>query len=385
MAKAITLAGSLAQRPRRGGHTWVFLQYLLGFKALGKEVTFVDRLEPEMCTDEAGRQCPLEESVNLRYMEEVMRRFELDGRWSLLYDGGSRHLGLSREELLDRVGRSAFILNVNGFLADEEVLARAPLRVFLDIDPGFGQMWNELGLSNIFEGHDAYVTIGENLGAADCAVPDCGLEWITTPQPVVLDRWPAAPASGDSFTSIGSWRGPFAPIEYQGKTYGLRVHETRKFAALPRLVDEPFEMALDIDAADATDVALLRENGWQLVDPVRVAGDPWIYQDYIRRSLAEFMVAKSMYVEARSGWFSDRSICYLATGRPVLAQDTGFERSYPTGDGLLSFRTLEDASAGAADITARYPEHVRAARAVAERYFDSRKVLSRLLESLGVA
>jgi hypothetical protein len=261
-----------------------------------------------------------------------------------------------------------------------------PRRVFLDIDPGFGQMWQDLGLADVFRGHDDYVTIGENIGQADCVVPTCGLEWITTPQPVVLDYWrPQAATSGDWFTSIASWRGAYGPLEYQSKTYGLRVHEFRKFAPLPRLSGRPFQLALDIHPHEVKDLALLADNGWSLVDPEVVAGDPWAYQEYVQGSKAEFMVAKNMYVQANSGWFSDRSICYLASGRPVLAQDTGLEGLYPTDEGLLTFSTMEEALFGVEQISNDYARQAHAARAIAEEYFESDKVLSRLLSKLDVA
>jgi hypothetical protein len=381
----VVLAGSLAQKPRQGGHTWVLLQYLLGFRRLGWDVLFLDRLEPEMCVDAAGQPCPFEHSLNLRYFLEVMEGFGLSGACALIYDRGKRFVGLSRQQVLERTRTSVFLLNVMGFLTDEEILSRAPRRVFLDIDPGFGQMWRALGLADLFRGHDDHVTIGENIGQPGCAVPTCGLEWITTPQPVVLDRWrPSDGADSKSFTSVASWRGSYAPVEYRGRTYGLRVHEFRKFAQLPRLSGRPFELALDIHPAEVNDLALLADNGWSLVDPTVVAGDPWAYQTYIQGSMAEFMVAKNMYVQANSGWFSDRSICYLASGKPVLAQDTGFKQLYPTGDGLLAFTTVEEALYGIEEISGNHTRHAGAARDLAGDYFDSDKVLGRLLAKLGV-
>ncbi len=260
--------------------------------------------------------------------------------------------------------------------------------MFLDIDPGFGQMWRELGLADIFAGHDRFVTVGANVGRPGCEVPTCGLEWITTAPPVVLDQWPAAPPDagrGGAFTSVASWRGPFGPIEYGGRTYGLRAHEFRKFFDVPARTRLPFEVALDIDAADAKDVAALDTNGWRRADPAAAAGDVDRYRRYIAASRAEFMVAKNLYVRTRGGWFSDRSACYLASGRPVLAQDTGLADHYPLGAGLLTFSSPAEAADAAREIDADYDRHCRAARAVAEEHFDSDKVLGRLLKTWGVA
>ena len=382
----ILVGGSVAQRPGNGGHTWVFLQYLLGFRRLGYDVALVDRLESDMCVDETGRPCAPEDSENIRYLAAVMERVGLGDCWAVLCDGGARSLGMSRTALDRAADGAQMILNVNGFVDDPGVLERVGLRAYLDIDPGFGQMWRALDLHDMFAGHDAYVTIGERIGADDCTVPTCGLDWITTPQPVLLDEWveQPAPASDSRFTSVASWRGPFAPIEYEGVTYGLRVHEFRRFATLPGRSAEEFEVALDIHEAETADLELLDANGWRLADPAIVAGDPWAYRDYVRSSKAELMVAKGMYVKSRSGWVSDRSICYLASGRPVVAQETGFSELYPTGSGLLSFDDLESAAAAVEEVAADYPRHAAAARALAAEHFDSDRVLRRLLDALQV-
>jgi hypothetical protein len=368
----VAVAGSLAQQPCRGGHSWVFLQYLLGFRKLGFEVLFLDRMTSDMSGGTTGTE----------YLASVMKRFGLANDYCLLGAGGTAIAGMPRREALSRISESMLLINMTGYLDDAELLAAARRRVYLDIDPGFAQMWRELGLHDAFAGHDAFVTIGENIGGPDCPIPTCGLEWITTRPPVVLELWPAEAERSRSFTSIGAWRGPFAPVEYGGLTYGLRVHEFRQFAALPSITHEDFELALDIDEAETADLDLLSRYGWQLVQPQAVAGDPIAYRDYLARSRAEFMVAKNMYVETQGGWFSDRSACYLASGKPVLAQDTGITSFYPTGDGLLTFSTLDEAVTGVEAISGDYPRHALAARALAEEYFDSDKVLTALLDKL---
>jgi hypothetical protein len=389
MPNSIVLAGSLAQRPGHGGHTWVFLQYLLGFKRLGWEVLFLDDIQPEMCVDEQGESCACEQSWNLRYFVEVMQRFGLGDAYSLSSSGktanrGEQTIGLPRFKVLDRVQSSAALINVMGYLADPEILAAAPQRVFLDIDPGFGQMWQALGLADIFAGHDIFVTIGENVGLPDCGVPTCDLPWITTPQPVVLERWPVTPDQNGRYSSVATWRGRFGPIDYQGTRYGLRVHEFRKFLPLPRRTGRPFHVAMSIDRVETSDLAALLENGWVLDDPRKVACDPWAYQKYVQQSRAEFMVAKNMYVGTRGGWSSDRSLCYLASGKPVIAQDTGLQRLYSGHEGLLLFSTLDEAVAAVEAVEADYARHAQAARGVAEEHFDSDRVLRRLLAKLGI-
>jgi len=364
---AVTVSGAIAQKPAVSGHAWMLLQYLLGLRKLGFDVLFVDQL-----TNASPKE--------IAWLESVMSQTGLDQSWSLLFEGGS--IGLPRGRVIERVRSSLFLLNVMGFLKDEEILTAAHRRVFLDIDPGFGQMWHELGLADVFAGHDHFVTIGENIGKPRCRIPTCGLNWLTTRQPVVLDEWPLQGPSGTSFTSVGRWRSDYAPVVYEGQTFGLRVHEFRKFMTLPRLVNETFELALDIDSGETPDLALLKLNGWRLVPPEEVAGDLGVYRSYLQASMAEFLVAKNMYVDTRSGWFSDRSACYLASGRPVVAQDTGLAELYPIGEGLVAYQTLDEAVAAVNDIGRDYRRHARRAREIADEFFNSDKVLTRLVEAV---
>jgi len=285
------------------------------------------------------------------------------------------------EELVQDRQSTSLLLNIMGFVP-APVLGDSSA-VFIDIDPGYPQMWHELGLADMFDGHDKFVTVGENIGRADCQVPACGREWVTTSPPIVLDEWRVVPG-GSKFSSVCSWRNPYGTVTWNGETYGSRVHEFRQFFELPRLVDAEFELALDIDAAEVDDLRALEANGWRLVDPKAVAGTPNAYRSYIQSSRAEFSVAQNMYVATRSGWLSDRSLCYLASGKPVLAQDTGFSDNYPVGEGLIAFSTLEEAAAGIEEIERNYDRHSRAARDLAEEYFDSAKVLRRLLDRLGI-
>jgi hypothetical protein len=338
-----------------------------------------------MCFDHRGRPCKSELSINLKYGLKWAARFGLDDRYAVLMDGGRKCAGIAREDLLAYVQKSDIYFNVNGFISFDEILDRAAFRVFLDIDPGFFQVWKAAGWHDGFMGHDAFITLGQNIGSAECSIPSCDLEWIGTGPPVALDHWSDNSDGGQRFTSVVTWRGPWSAIEFEGTTYGLRAHEFRKFSAMPRLVNESFELALDVGEEDQHDVEALTRRGWTIADPRKVAGDPERYRDYLRKSKAEVGVAKHMYVESRSGWFSDRSACYLASGKPVLAQNTAFDNVYPTGQGLLTFSTLEEAVAGVEEINAHYRCHASAARDLASTYFDSRKVLNNLLGRLGVA
>jgi hypothetical protein len=371
----IAIAGSVAQKAHNAGHTWQFLQYLLGFKRLGYEVLLLDSLV------HAGNDVGAEQE-RVAYVAGVMQEHGLACSWTIALPG-ARHAGIPRARALRFVRDADLLLNVMGFCGDEELLGIARRRVFLDTDPGFPQMWCDLGLADVFAGHDAHVTIGERIGRPDCEIPTCGLDWITTPQPVVLDAWPrASDPPRRPFTSVGSWRGAYGPVDYAGKRYGLRVHEFRRFARLPELTGRAFELALAIHVAETPDLALLRDSGWSLVDPADVATTPAGYRAFIAESTAELMIAKGMYVQARSGWFSERSICYLASGRPVVAQDTGLRDLYPLGSGLLAFDTLDEAAACVESISYHYARHADDARALAQEHFDSDRVLGRLLEQV---
>jgi hypothetical protein len=381
MRETIVVAGSLAQRPGRGGHAWVFLQYLLGLQRLGFDVVFVDRLEPEMCVDVRGEVCSFEASIGLAYLADVMAEFGLADCWSLLHDGGRQAAGLDRDTLRSRVRSATLVLDIMGYLEDDDLLDQADLTVFLDIDPGFGQMWRELGLHDLFTRHDRYVTIGENIGRPGCRIPTNGIDWVTTRQPVVLEHWPVSPApAAGAFTSVGAWRGAFAPVDFEGETYGLRVHEFRRFLDLPKDAGGDFEIALDIHDADAADLRAIEDGGWRVRDPREVASTPSDYRRYVQQSRGELLVAKNMYVRSRSGWFSDRSICYLASGRPVIAQDTGLAGLFSLGNGLVTFSSYEEATDAVARVQGDYAAHARAARMVAEDVFDSDTVLRSLLD-----
>jgi hypothetical protein len=377
----VVIAAALAQWPHAGGHTWFVLQYLLGFRKLGWDVILVDRLDADMCRSRSGAPAAPEDSANLVYLADAMERFGMADRWSVLLPGGDA-AGLPRAEVERRLASSDLLLNVMGYLDDADLLAAPPLRVFLDVDPGFGQMWRELHLADLFAGHDRFVTVGLNVGSAGCGVPDCGLPWIPTLPPVDLDHWPVA-EGGEAFTSVASWRGPYDAVDYEGHTYGLRAHEFRRFIALPERTPAEVRIAMSIDPADGLDIQRLAASGWDLLDPAVVAADPPAYNRFIQASGAEFTVAKGMYVDTHSGWFSDRSACYLASGKPVVAQETGFSSHLPTGEGLLPFATLEEA-VGAVEAACTDPgRHRRVAREIAEEHLDSTRVLGRLVDRLG--
>jgi hypothetical protein len=229
------------------------------------------------------------------------------------------------------------------------------------------------------------VTVGLGIGSDACDVPLCGRNWITTLQPIVLSQWPRGrPINNGALTTVGNWRG-YGSIEHGGKFFGQKAHSFREFRALPRMVDERFVVALAIHADEGSDIQALAENGWELAPACDVAGTPSRYRDFITGSKAEIGIAKSGYALSRCGWFSDRSVCYLAAGRPVIAQDTGFRKFIPTGRGLFAFTTIDDAARCIQTMNEDYALHSAAARNLAETHFRSDLVLTRILNCVGVA
>jgi hypothetical protein len=378
----VVVAGAIANKHLNGGEAWVRLSWILGLARLGCRVFFVEQIDPAACIGEDGKPAEFEHSANRAYFDDVMRQFDLAGSAALVLGDGEATSGVLFEDLVDIAAEADLLVNISGHLHAPELMRRIEHKAYVDLDPGFTQFWHAQGNPGArLDGHDVYFTVGENIGTPACPIPTVGIDWRPLPPPVVLDEWPAAGGSGGSFTTVGAWRGAFGPVVDDGRTYGLKVHEFRKVIELPRRVPETtFEIALDIHPGDAKDRDALLENGWRLTDPRKETPGPAEFRSYVQRSGAEFSVAQGIYAETNSGWFSDRTVRYLASGRPALVQDTGFSRNYPTGEGLLPFRTLEEAAAGAALIASDRAMHSRAARALAEEHFDSDKVLARFLE-----
>ena len=367
----IVVAGMLAGVPRQGGATWAVLQYVLGLRRLGHEVVVLEEVDAEDFAAAAGRFAAL------------VAEFDLGPHAALLERGSGAVAGMPRADLLRAAAGADVLLNLSGTLTDECVLSAVGMRVFVDLDPAFTQLWHAAeGVDMGFGCHDRFVTIGREIGRPGCGVPTCGRTWITTPQPIVLDRWPRAGAVvHDGLTTVGHWRA-YGSIHHDGVHYGQTAHALRPLIDLPARARAPFLLALGIHPDERDDLTALERNGWRLVDPGAVAGTPADYRAFVQGSWAEFGLAKLGYVASRCGWFSDRSLCYLASGRPVIAQDTGFSSWLPTGEGLFAFSTADDVAAAVAELHTAYPRHRRGARELAEAVFDSDRVLPELLACL---
>jgi hypothetical protein len=372
-----------------GGQSWLYLNWLRGLHRLGHEVWYVEDdtvwpYDPERnsITDDC--------SYAVRHIAGCMKRVGMPDTWAFrpAYRPGECH-GITGAELDELYRTCDALLNVVGAtdLREEHLAAR--FRAYVECDPVIA----ELQLANGDEhtkaalaNHHAIVTYGENFGSPDCGVPLNGQGYGKTRQPVDLDLWPMVyEPEARFFTTIGNYRQAGNDVEYNGEIYHWsKHHEWEKFLDLPRHTDQPFELAMFPE--DPADRQRLEAQGWQLVPPFRMSLDIFgDYPAYFRRSRAEFTVAKDMNVRLRSGWFSERDACYLACGKPVVAQDTGFGNILPTGEGLFSFTTIDEALAAIDRINGDYRRHCLAARAIAEEYFEAGKVAARLLTDVGIA
>ncbi len=383
----VIVSGALANKPFNGGNACSRLGWLLGFQKLGFEICFLEQIARDSCVDASGAPCPFRDSVNLSYFKAVMAQFGVSQSSALLYRHGEEIHGLDLDRLVAMAERASLLLNMSGHLCVPEIISRLACKVYLDDDPGFTQFWDAAHNpgARLWD-HDFYFTVGENIGKPDCPIPRGRIPWRHTRPPVMLDHWPAVYHDAlERFTTVASWRGAYGPIQHAGKTYGLKVHEFRKFIDVPqRNPLHAFEVALQIHPADQRDREALLAHGWRICDPVQVADSPYAFRKFIQGSSAEFSVSQGIYVETGSGWFSDRTVRYLASGKPALIQDTGWSRSHPAGDGLLFFRNKDDVDRGVKRLARDYQLHCQAARRLAEQYFDSDKVISDMASEIGL-
>jgi hypothetical protein len=378
------VAGAIAHHPLGGaGNTWAFLQYVLGFRALGFDTYYVEHLDPKHCIDSDWNPVPLARSANRQYFCGLMERFRLLDHAALLEWDGPGYAGLAHAEVEQLACDTDLFINISGRFHLTSVLGAVRRRLYLDLDPGFVQIWQEqYGVDMNLRGHDLYVTVGLNLGAPDCPLPTCGMPWHTTLPPVVLDEWATTRPPGDAYSTVADWRG-YSPVEWRGVWYGQKAEEFMRVIDLPRRVAVPLEICLAIHP-DEPERAVLEQHGWRLVSPRHHAATADSYRDYIHAARGEFTVVKHGYVAGRTGWFSDRSACYLAAGRPVIVQDTGIGRYVPTGAGLLTFTDVASAAAALTEVERNYARHAEAAAAFAAEHLDASRVLARLLRLAGL-
>lgn len=370
----------LAGRYPLGGIGWQAVHHVLGLARLGHDVYYVEDSGAHPY-DPRVKSVVADSSYSVAFLADVMARFGLADRWAYVDEVTGVCHGLSRERLQRLYREADGLLNVCGATELKEDHLRCPIRVYVETDPVFEQIRVAEGDPEAIaalEEHTHHFTYGENLGQPDCPIPLEKFAWRTTRPPVIPDLWEARPdPTAERFTTVATWRNVGKDMRFRGETYYWSKHlNFLKMADLPSRTRQPLELALEVD--DPADRDLLARHGWLLSDALEASRDAAAYQRFIERSRGEFTVSKDLVVRTRSGWFSDRSACYLAAGKPVVTQDTGFGKYVPTGSGLLAFQTTEEAVAALAEVNRDYATHCRAARALAEEYFAAERVLGRL-------
>jgi hypothetical protein len=370
-----------------GGQTWLYLNWLRAFSRLGHDVWYCE-------DDTVWPYDPVANTITddcryaVRHIDSCMQRIGLPRQWAYrLADRDSACWGMTAAALNELYRSSDILLNIVGSTDLREEQLKAPRRIYVETDPVTAELRLASGdehTREAFSRHDMIITYGENYGAPDCGVPLNGRTYRKTRQPIDLELWPMAfdPAA-TTFTTIGNYRQNGSDVDYNGETYRWsKHHEWERMIDLPRRTRQPFELAMMPE--DPADRALLESHGWKLTPPLQMSLDVFgAYPDYFRRSRAQFTVAKDQNIRLRSGWFSERDVCYLACGKPVVTQDTGFGNILPTGEGLFAFHGIDDALAAIDAINSNYEHHCRAARQIAEGYFSAPKIGAALLREVG--
>lgn len=384
--RRIIVLGTMANVPY-AGMAWMHGQFLMGLARMGHDVFYAE-------TTSAWPYHPLDLTTTddptyaLQYLAEVMRTFQLEDRWLYRPRYGDNQWRGPRAAEAETLIRSAdAVLNITGATNPEELDIPCRL-VYIGTDPVIHELRianGDLALRECLAAHTAHFTYGENIGRPECPVPPLPFPFHPLRQPVVLDLWQTDELPRRGFTTVTNWEVSGYDVEYQGEVYTWSKHrEYLKILDLPTQTNANLELAMGLSGVSSQVRNLLTENGWSVVDAYRMSLDPWTYRDYIRSSSAELSVAKDMVVRTRSGWFSERSACYLAAGRPVVAQDTGFSRVLPTGEGLFGFSKSDDILKAIDEIRSDYPRHRHAALEIAHEYFRAENVLGQMLNHLGL-
>jgi hypothetical protein len=378
----IVVGGYIVAYPL-GGMTWHHLNYLLGLEAMGHEVWFLeDSGAYSYPYNPVTQASGVDSAYGRAYLERNFAEFGFPRRYCYYSEFEDAYYGLRRDELNDLLARADLLLCVSGVTPIRPERPRPRRLAVIDTDPVFTQlrMASDSEFLNYYRQFDAVATFGRLIGTAACPLPTHGIDWIATNQPIALRHWPLSPAASRAFTTIGKWEHTTdRNLEFQGKRYlSSKGVEWMKMIDLPSRV--PWEMTLGMLAMPGDISERFSRAGWRLVDPQAATLACRSFADFLRNSAGEFTVAKEIYAGLPSGWFSDRSASYLASGRPVVTQATGFDQWLPVGEGLFSFTTADEAAAALTRISTDYPAHAAAARAIAAEHFDAAKVLASLLE-----
>ena len=379
MARDIIIVAGAIGRACIGGKAWAYMQYLRGFQQLGFDVYYLEDCgQGSWVYNWETEETTTDLEYPAAYIQSCLEPIGLGDNW--IYRAGDQYKGMPLQDFQEVCSKARLlVIRANPMPVWRNEYDLPGQRVFIDVDPGFTQFGLVNGDSPLAETvtHcERHFTVGQNLGNKDCHIPSAGFEWLRIMPPVSLPDWQFANFdNATEFSSVMDWRG-FHDIEYDGRIYGQKDREFPSFLDLPRLSGQLFKLA-----QMGGDDTLLENHGWNVVPGWIPSATPESYRNYIQQSRAEFGVVKHGYVKSRGGWISDRSVCYLASGRPALVQDTGQDDCLPVGEGILTFSNLAEAEKGLKSINTDYDRHRQAARSLAERYFDAEKVLTPFLEA----
>jgi hypothetical protein len=364
------------------GIAWQAVHYLVALERLGFEAWYVEDHGANPY-DPRADSVVMECGYNVDFLRRVMERHGLGERWSYWDAINDRYLGLDRGRVRRLYREADALINLCGATRLREEHLACPIRIMVDTDPVYEQIRYaeaEPAARAYLDDHNRFFTYGENVGGPGWIVPLCGVPWRPTRPPVVLDLWPPTAAAPGPFTTIATWENKGKNIAFAGESYVWSKHVNfLRFLDVPARSGRRFTMAMR--PPDPAVAAQVRAAGWDLVDPRPISADMTSYADFIRASRGEFTVAKDIYVRPNSGWFSDRSVCYLASGRPVITMETGFTRFIPAEAGLFAYADMAEALAAIAAVEADHPRHSRAARAVAAEFFAADSVVGALMSA----
>lgn len=374
-----------------GGATWDYIQYPLGLKLMGHDVYYIEDTMLYPVYQSSGddwADC----SFGVRYLKEAMQRVGLEDKWAYRDVATGKLYGMTESKFKQLCAEADVFINVSSSVYMRESYTQIPVKILVDTDPMFTQyQYHEKmeaggeaaeNTRNYMRSHDLFFTFGLNIGKPDCRIPQFDFNWHTTKKPICLDYWERAEAITPKygFTTIMNWieRPDFM---YENEMWGQKNKEFKKFYDLPERTGEKFEIIINRpkDQATADAMEQLKGLGWDILSPDHLISDKEKYRSFVQQSLGEFSITKETYIKSNSGWFSGRSAVYLASGRPVITQDTMWSRYIPSGTGLIAIHDLDDAVEAVKDIRTGYDRHSKAAKEIATEYFDSSKILGEML------
>lgn len=363
-----------------GGLVWHHFQYVYGLSQMGHEVLFLeDSEEYAACYNPETHELSKDPSYGISFLKKLFKEYGLNNNWAYFDFHTNNWFGKTKNEVIEFLNNAEIVLNISGVNPLRDWTIKIPKRVFIDTDPVFTQVRHltDPDALNLARQHNVFFTFGENFGKPNCTIPDDGVEWKPTRQPVVLNLWKNENKNNGIWTTVMQWDS-YKTREWKNQLYGMKSKSFDEFLNLPENTNEKFELALGSESAPKSKMQNL---GWCISDPIQITKTPQSYRDFISSSKGEWSIAKHGYVISNSGWFSERSAAYLASSRPVVVQETGFSEIFNTGHGLFGFKKMEDLPDIFSEVNNNYTKHCSWAKEICNEYFNYKIVLENLLSN----